>query len=227
MPGSLEWLRQWMKRRAASGLSLMVHGMVVVVIASCPPRAAPRLRLLLQDSLARRPARPRLVFLLPRPKQSGAVVSPPRRAPQSRANAPNLGSAASSLIAVDSAGHVATDTTPAMTGPPAAAPVDSGPAKEVEYERPIHPALRGLVPTWNGGAIWRGMVSATSLVPALRPRPPDCVQGAPGYFGCVDRLQRWRDDSIYHVRVRCHASGRVGQLFPPDCGRFRSDSTPD
>ncbi len=225
MPAFLEWLSQWAKRHVALGLSLVAHAVVLVGMTNCPPRAAPRLRLTPMELIARRAAPARLIFLMAPAVRPAVSASRPRAATRSRASAP--ATELSAAIVADTAAHGSADTALIVPGPPAAAPVDSGPPKVVDYERPIHPALRGLVPMWNGGAIWRGMTSAISLVPALRPRPADCAPGTPGYFTCVDRLQRWRDDSIYHVRVRCHNSGRVGQLFPPDCGRFRSDSTPD
>ena len=228
MPTALAWLSQWMKRGVASGLSLVAHGVLVFGVAMCPPRPAPRLLLTSMDSITRRAAPPRLIFLTPPMVRPAPSPSRPRAVTRSRASAPAITAALSTAIVTETATHGSADTAGMLTGPPVPARVDSGPPNVVDYERPVHPALRGLVPMWNGGAIWRGMISATSLVPALRPRPADCARGAPGYFACVDRLQRWRDDSIYHVRVRCQPDPRrVGQRFPPDCGRFRSDSTPD
>ena len=227
MPKQFVSMSQWMKRRAASGLSLVAHVVFVMGLVWCPSHAASRLRHPSVEFAIPRAAPPRLVFLMPpaarRVTSSGAARRPrPTRAlPSARAAASPV------VIAADSTAHAAADTASSVTGPPMAPRVDSAPPRVVAYERPVHPALRGLVPMWNGGAIWRGMVSATSLVPALRSRPAACAPGTPDYFACVNRLQRWRDDSIYHVRVRCHDAGRVGPLFPPDCWRFRSDSTPD
>ena len=217
-----------MKRRVADGLSLVAHALLVAVIATCPRRASPRLRLNSVDPASPRPAAPRIVFLMPRPTRPNPSVSSPRLGTRSRANASAKVSGSPATISGDSTSHLLADTVSTVSGPPVTLPVDSGPPKVVEYERPVHPALRGLVPMWNGGKIWRGMVSPISLVPGLRARPPDCFQGTPGYFSCADRVRRWRDDSIYHVSVRCQPDPRrVGQLFPPDCGRFRSDSVPD
>ena len=212
-------------RRAASGLSLVAHVAIVMGLVRCPSRAAPRLASV--EFAIPRAAPPRLVFLMP-PTARGVTSSGASRHSRPTRVSPTARAAASPVVtAADSTAHAAADTTLSVAGPPIAPRVDSASPEVVAYERPVHPALRGLVPMWNGGAIWRGMMSATSLVPALRSRPAECVPGTPSYFACVDRLQRWRDDSIYHVRVRCHDAGRVGQLFPSDCWRFRSDSTPD
>lgn len=92
------------------------------------------------------------------------------------------------------------------------------------YERPIHAALRGLVPSYGDGRLWGG-AGAGVTASALRPRPPDCVQG-PAYFGCMHQQRLWHDDSIYHVIFRCgQRSKKLPILQPPDCARFLADTS--
>jgi len=103
--------------------------------------------------------------------------------------------------------------------------VDSVRASAKGYERYVHPALVGLVPQWNGGALWRGPSAVANLAPALTPRPPACARAAPQYYACTRRLQAWREDSIYHVNVLCRANAdRPGLRRPADCVVFAPDS---
>lgn len=103
---------------------------------------------------------------------------------------------------------------------------DSIPTSARGYERPIHPALIGLVPRWGGGAsgsLWGP--SVTALAASLAERPPDCTEKMVGFFMCKRRLRMWREDSVFHVNVRCRRDASdYRRRMPADCDRFLRDS---
>ena len=201
--------------------------MLLTLVAMCPRQSSPDAR---QRSVARAsgPAAPRLLFVpLSAAGRRGDLAD--RRTTRSRPVAAEQPSAdtATATQAPDSgsageAARVDSIAVPTTTAPPMA----NATASDKGYERPVHPALRGLVPSGNGGPLWTGSLTATLLPASLAPRPPECVRDQPEYYACSSRLLRWRDDSIYHVSFRCRRDTLiVAQRLPADYGRYLRDSS--
>lgn len=167
-----------------------------------------------------------LVTLRPNPATAPATPAgqPKREIRLTKASQVSRVGKEPTAIAVD--GVVDTGRAPVINAPQSIA-ADSGPPPTVGYEPPIHPALRGLIPTFGNGRLWRGMPSAVLLPPSLAPRPAACSEPhVPGYFSCARKLFQWRRDSIYHVVFRCaRDSVHLARAIPADCATFLSDST--
>lgn len=202
----------------AAVASIGLHAGVVALLLKWPEpilsASAPALKRSTQ-----RVASERLIFVGPRPS---AMVGKPGYRRRNVSPAPAAPSFAPPLEGnAESTAAGAHDSMAAVESPKR----DSVLAPSGVYERPVHPALRGLVPTWNGGVGWGGISAVASRSAPLAPRPPECVRGVPGYFACSRRLFAWRNDSIYHVRVQCRRdSSDYRKILPPDCDRFRPDS---
>lgn len=209
--------------RIASVLSVGAHVLLIASLTRCPAQAPTGWRVARPMQTARRPAPQRLAFITMRPSSSPAGATRARPRPPS----PAVTSREIEVAVADSTFDGAVDSVGSAAITPARGTVvDSGPPPVVEYERPLHPALRGLVPAWNGGALWRGMVSGGARPSVLAPRPNACVEGVPGYFACARRLHQWRQDSIYHVSIRCRRdTAQIARALPSDCARFRPDSS--
>lgn len=218
-------LRTW-----ATLPAIALHAAVLWIATYCPSVGSLQLTRSNETFARPRPANERLVYVKPMPKpasantrNSGATVKTQRAtAPATVATDYEIGdafnmaiddvldSAATASDTQNSGANIRRDTTDtAVVG---------------VYMRPIHSALRGLVPSFGDGRLWGPVGAGVTGAAALRPKPPECVQG-PGYFGCVTAQRLWRDDSIYHVVFRCRqTSQKISASRPADCARFVADT---
>ena len=201
---------------------MSVHALLLFSLARCPTLGRPGGRLSAEGPTTRSSAPARLAFVTLRPSSAGVPARRPSRGtPSTVVPTPDMEGVLPSIATGGAA-----DTGRMSAGEePRRILADSGPAPVVEYERPLHPALRGLVPTYSGSAIWRGMVSGAMQPPPLAPRPASCAPNASGYFSCSRRLLQWREDSIYHVVFRCARDTlHLARAIPPDCAAFLAET---
>lgn len=213
----------------ASLASISLHVSLVYLATSCPVGAYVNSRYdtdaMRAASRVTRRASDRLTYITPL-SEPKSLAAPAPRVPN--APAKRDASAESKIGSDDAASGMTSDTTQsaivdsAASSRTASVKADSVATAPRGYERPIHPALRGLVPEWNGGAMWKNSRSAVLLPPSLPPRP-DC--GADD-IPCKRRLFQWRADSVFHVTFTCRIDPRnPSRIRPADCNLFLTDST--
>lgn len=223
------------KRRTAPSFaslaSVALHVALVYVATTCPVGpdfdSVMDSRRAMNAGRVTRRATERLTYIMPRtastsvltPLLQAAAPAEPTTSETSRVSSDDAAAAMTSdtsqVVVADSATIAATSATSRP---------DSSPAPSRGYERPIHPALRGLVPEWKSGPLWGSSPSAVHFAqPPLRPRPPDCsVDNIP----CKRRLFQWRADSVFHVTYSCRVDPRnPTRMRPPDCALFLTDSS--
>lgn len=219
--------------------AIALHAAVLWIFAYCPSAGSLQLMRSSETFARARPANERLVYVKPVSKPASAntrktvaiVKTKSATVPTTVAAESEIGDAIDRAIrdtigdGLDSAATATATSTDTLRTGANDRHMNADTATAGVYVRPIHPALRGLVPGYGDGRLWGPVGAGVSASASLRPKPPDCAAG-PGYFGCVNAQRQWRDDSIYHVVFRCRKTSKtISFSQPADCTRFITDTS--